>query len=78
MKFASLVLLIILVGCASRTTTEDLKDEALTTGDWSAVEDRERMNKEMRVAPKPKCPEHLMLICIKNGEYEDCSCLSPH
>ena len=78
MKYLSLLVLIALVGCASRPTTEELEVDATKTGEWSAVEDRERMNKKMRVTPELKCPEHLMLICIKDGGHEECSCRSPH
>ena len=74
----SLLVLIVLVGCASRPTIDELEVEAAKTGDWSAVENRERMNERMRVTQDLKCPEHLMLTCIKNGGYEDCACQSPH
>ena len=52
--------------------------DAAKTGDWSTVEDRARMNEKMSVAPKLKCPEHLILMCIKDGAHEDCSCVPPH
>jgi hypothetical protein len=78
MKYISLLVLTVLVSCASSPTTEEVEVDAMKTGDWSAVEDRERMNEKMRVAPKLKCPEDLMLICIKNGEHEDCFCQPPH
>lgn len=77
MKHMSLLALLVLIGCASRPTAEELEVEAAKTGDWSAVEERARMNEKMRVAPKLKCPEHLMLICIKDGEHEECFC-QPH
>jgi len=78
MKYISLLVLIVLVGCASPPTTEELEVDAAKTGDWSAVEDRARMNEKMSVAPKLKCPEHLILMCIKDGAHEDCSCVPPH
>ena len=77
MKYISLLVLIALVGCASPPTTEELEVDAAKTGDWSAVEDRARMNEKMSVEPKLSCPEHLMLICIKDGEHEECFCQSP-
>ena len=78
MKYIGLLVLTALVGCASSPTTEELEVDAAKTGDWSAVEDRERMNEKMRVVPELKCPEHLMLICIKDGEHEECFCQPPH
>lgn len=77
MKYLSLFVLIALVSCASRPTTEELEDDAVKTGDWSTVENRERMNEKMTEASKPKCAEHLMLVCIKDGEHEECFCQSP-
>ena len=70
----SLLVLIVLVGCASRPTLDELEVEAAKTGDWSAVENRERMNERMRVSQDQKCPEHYTLSCVKNGGYEDCAC----
>ena len=78
MKYISLLVLIALVGCASPPTTEELEVDAAKTGDWSAVEEREHMNEKMRVTPKLKCPEHLILLCIKDGAHEACHCASPH
>ena len=78
MKHISLLVLVILVGCASRPTSDELEVEAAKTGEWSAVEDRERMNDKMRALPDLKCPEHLMLVCVKDGAYEECACRSPH
>ena len=78
MKYASLLVLVALVGCASPPTLEELEIDAAKTGDWSAVDDRTRMNKKMRVTPKPKCPEHLMLLCYKDGGHEECFCQSPN
>ena len=78
MKYISLLVLIALVGCASPPTTDELEIDAVKTGDWSAVDDRERMNEKMRVTPKLRCPEHLMLLCYKDGEHEECFCQPPH
>lgn len=77
MKYMSLLVLIVLVGCASRPTLDELEVEAARTGDWSAVENRERMNERMRVTQDLKCPADLMLNCKKNGAHEDCVC-QPH
>lgn len=65
----------VLVGCAARPTTENLEVQAAQTGDWSAVENRELMNEKMRVTPKLKCPEDLILLCVKDGAHEECYCM---
>ena len=70
----SLLGLIVLVGCASRPTLDELEVEAMKTGDWSAVENRERMNARMRVTQDQKCPAHYAVSCKINGAHEDCVC----
>lgn len=56
---------------------EELEIEAAEqTGDWEAVDDRARMVERMSATPELKCPEHLMLICVKDGEHEVCACQS--
>jgi hypothetical protein len=74
MKYMSLLVLIVLVGCTSRPTLDELEVEAAKTGDWSAVENRERMNERMRVRQDPKCPRNYTLSCKINGAHEDCVC----
>jgi hypothetical protein len=74
MKYMSLLALIVLVGCASRPTIDELEDEAAKTGDWSAVENRKRMIQRMRLSQDLKCPAHLMPSCIENRGYKDCAC----
>lgn len=75
MKRLSLLVLIGLFGCSSQPTLEELETEAAEqTGDWEAVDDRARMVERMSATPELKCPEHLMLICVKEGEHEECYC----
>jgi hypothetical protein len=78
MRIVSILALFILVGCAARPTTDELEAEASVTGNWTAVEDRERMNKKMRVNPELRCPENLMLFCTKDGAHEECYCMPHH
>jgi len=74
MKTLAIAALIFLVGCAGRPTLEQLESEASISGDWTAVEDRERMNERMRVNVEPDCPEGQYLLCRQKGEQELCSC----
>lgn len=77
MKRISLLILIGLFGCTSQPTVEELEIAAAEeTGNWEAVDDRARMVEKMSVTPELKCPEHLMLICVKDGEHEECYCQS--
>ena len=72
-----LILLLTLSGCASRPTMEELEKEAMRTGDWSAVEERQRMDRKMgRYVPGQECPNGKALFCEKKGEREECTCVS--
>lgn len=76
-KISCLVVLVGLAACASRPTVEELEDEALATGDWSAVEEREQMDRKMgRYIPDEECPNGEALYCEKKGEREECNCVS--
>lgn len=78
-QFTCLLLLTVLVGCASRPSMQELKEEAMDTGDWSEVHKRQRMDRAMgRVTPDAPCPEDMILRCSKKGERELCDCIYPH
>ncbi len=77
MKVLSLMILCLLVGCASKPTLEELEAEASITGDWSAVENRERMNRRMGVQDERQCEPGYMLMCNKRSAKEICSCVRP-
>jgi len=48
-------MLVIVVGCAQRPTLDQLEDEALATGEWTAVERREEIIKKRLEATAPGC-----------------------
>ena len=77
MKLLSIVVLCLLAGCASKPSLEELEAEASITGDWSAVENRERMNRRMGVQDERKCEAGFMLMCSKRSAKEICSCVRP-
>ncbi len=77
MKFVGIMALCLLVGCSARPTVDELEAEALGTGDWSAVEKRQRMDRRMGlVDPSHQCPNGEVLLCSKKGENENCECVS--
>jgi len=79
MKLVGIVALCLLVGCTARPTLEELEAEALETGDWAAVEKRERMDKKWGVVQTDsKCPGNKVEICQTKVEQEICDCVSPH
>ncbi len=76
MKLAGLLIIILLAGCASKPSLEELEAEASMTGDWSAVEKRERMNRRMSVQSERQCETGFILRCSKRSAKEICSCVS--
>lgn len=79
MKYAAIAISLLLVGCASSPETEELERQALETGDWSAVERRERVADKRRrqVSPDQGCADTQMVFCESLGSMEKCSCMSP-
>lgn len=74
MKVVSIFALFLLIACATRPTLEELEAEALATGDWAAVERRERTQRRLGLPGTQKCREGFAFVCIKNGMNEFCSC----
>jgi len=72
------MLLMVIVGCAARTPIEELQAEAEITGDWSAVQQHQRMDRRMnRVQGEEACNNGYVLACFTKGEREECGCVSP-
>lgn len=76
MKTINILALALLAACSAQPTMEELEKEALETGDWEAVEKRERMNERMGVIGDPQCREGFIHFCEKQGEQEVCECVS--
>ena len=72
-----LSLLIILAGCAMRPSLEELEDDASTTGEWSAVERREELEKKRLEASGPGCIGKLNNYCVEEQAGIVCYCLGP-
>jgi len=77
MKLAGVIILCLLAACAAKPTMEELEAEASITGDWSAVEKREKMNRRMGVQDERQCEPGYMLMCNKRSAQEICSCVRP-
>ena len=75
--FAALLLSLVLSGCAARPTLEDLEQQALVTGDWSAVESREGLIRRRVAARTSMCPEKQTQVCTELGADHDCYCVRP-
>lgn len=78
MKIFGVLILLIIVGCAPVKSLEQLEQEAMLTGDWSAVEKREKAvaRKAERDSIKLKCPVGYIAFCQAYTARDECSCVS--
>ena len=77
MRLVLLITVLVLAGCSSRPTLEELEDEALVTGDWTAVESREQMLERRRDRTGNACPGEQIKACYGAGVSTECYCLQP-
>ncbi len=75
MKITGILLLVFLVGCSNQPTLDELEAEALETGDWTAVEERETLLRRTGRLAKMDCPDGTMLMCVDDMGKETCNCL---
>ncbi len=57
------------------TPMAELERLALQTGDWSAVEQRERMMLRRKASPAISCSPGLLAVCRKSYGKQTCACL---
>ena len=77
MKVLGLVLtLTLLAGCGSFTPMEELERQAFLTGDWSAVEKRERLLERRKARRGAICPDGQVAVCDKFAGESRCSCVN--
>ena len=77
MKILVLLCLFGLVGCVSRPSLEELEDNAGKTGDWTAVERREELDKERLESTAPGCSVGLRKNCVEEQSGIVCYCRAP-
>lgn len=63
-------------GCASMPTLEELEAEALRTGDWTLVEQRERLIAKRNARRPMQCPSGMVSYCERYAGRLDCQCVS--
>ena len=76
LKTTLLALVVVLTGCASIKSMQELEAEALRTGDWSAVHQREQILARQAARRTPVCPAGTMSYCEKVAAERVCACLS--
>ncbi|MGI9200894.1 MAG: hypothetical protein ACR2QL_07535 [Woeseiaceae bacterium] len=77
MRITIILLTLILAACASRPSIEELEDQAMVSGDWSAVEAREKAYERQRGESALVCPVRYTKVCHQSGADDKCSCVPP-
>jgi len=75
MKGITILALLLLSGCGSFTTLEQLEATAMLTGDWSEVEKRERIIQKRNMRAGPQCPPGTTAYCQSRLSSVRCSCV---
>ena len=74
-QLGMLGVLLLMVACAPMKSLEELEAEALQTGDWSLVEEREAIIAKRNARRPLQCPSGQVSVCEKSvGRYR-CQCL---
>jgi hypothetical protein len=64
-----------LAGCGTYTPLEELEEKAMLSGDWSAVERRERIITERRVRAMRQCQRGYVSYCESRFGSKRCTCV---
>ena len=76
MKSIGVVLaLCLLGGCGTYYTLEELEQQAMLTGDWSQVEQRERILARRAQRLRTTCPNGSVNYCENRGDGKRCACV---
>lgn len=78
MKHLGMVVLMAacLMACVSAPTLDELVYQANISGDWSAVEQRERLVEKRRASQGLNCPQGLTSYCSHRGASKRCECVN--
>jgi hypothetical protein len=76
MKVLVLLGVLILTGCISAPTLEQLETQAFLTGDWSAVERRQRTIAKRAALRTIQCPAGYIAVCKKQIGEDRCGCIN--
>lgn len=75
MRFLSVFALVLLSACATGPTLEELEDQAMLTGNWAAVEHRERSLARRQARQGLQCPAGYLSYCEDRYGDARCSCV---
>ena len=76
MKVLVLLVAIFLTGCGSMQSLEELEQQAFISGDWSLVEQRERIIAKRKARKGVQCPAGEVSYCESHFGKSRCGCIS--
>ena len=71
----TLLALVLLSACGTYKSLEQLESEALLSGDWSAVELRERRIARRQSKSSIQCPAGEVGYCVTDFSEQRCACI---
>lgn len=75
MKGMALLVLLLLGGCGTYTSLEQLEATAMLTGDWSEVDKRERIIQRRKLRAGLQCPVGMVSVCQAGAALNRCTCV---
>ena len=76
MKILSVLsLLVLAAGCSVSPSMQELETQAFLSGDWSAVEKRERTLVRRQLRAGIQCPPAYIGYCEERGIGKACTCV---
>lgn len=75
MKGMIILVLLFLAGCSAYVPLEQLEAEALVSGDWSRVEQRQHAIQRRNLRSSMACPPGTTGYCEKRTGAERCGCM---
>jgi hypothetical protein len=76
MKPLSVLLFLAIAGCADQPALEELEEQALASGDWTEVEDREQLLQRRRKTQALDCPDGFRSVCLEQAMVVNCKCVN--
>jgi hypothetical protein len=70
-----ILVLLLAAGCSATVPLEQLEAEALVTGDWSKVDQRQRMIARRNLRSYIACPAGTIGYCEAGNSGDRCSCI---
>ncbi len=76
MKILGILAILFVAGCAARPTIQELETKAMFSGDWSAVESRERAQLRRKARKGVQCPNGKIGYCVESHFTTRCTCIN--